>query len=90
MRILVTGANGFIGEASFRKVNVEGTDNLIQAAHANGVRRFVLCSTAGIYGRRVMIHVSDAVEAFLRAQPADANGSPRPGSGEWDTTPSRT
>lgn len=40
-------------EEHFRRVNVEGTANLLQAARVNGVRRFVLCSTAGIYGRRV-------------------------------------
>jgi nucleoside-diphosphate-sugar epimerase len=37
----------------FRRVNVAGTANLLSAAHACGVKRFVLCSTAGIYGQRV-------------------------------------
>lgn len=35
----------------FRRVNVEATARLLEAAHKKGVRRFVLCSTAGIYGR---------------------------------------
>lgn len=37
----------------FIRVNVDGTRNLMQAAAAQGVRRFVFCSTAGIYGSRV-------------------------------------
>jgi dihydroflavonol-4-reductase len=43
------------GEAEdhFHRVNVEGTAKLMAAAHAHGVKRFVLCSTAGIYGSRV-------------------------------------
>jgi len=40
-------------EAHFHRVNVEGTAKLMAAAHAHGVKRFVLCSTAGIYGSRV-------------------------------------
>jgi nucleoside-diphosphate-sugar epimerase len=42
-----------VDEAYFHRVNVEGTANLVSAAHAAGVRRLVHCSTAGIYGRRV-------------------------------------
>jgi nucleoside-diphosphate-sugar epimerase len=41
------------GEEHFHRVNVEGTARLMEVAHAQGVKRFVLCSTAGIYGRRV-------------------------------------
>jgi nucleoside-diphosphate-sugar epimerase len=40
-------------ESHFHRVNVEGTAKLMAAAHAHGVKRFVLCSTAGIYGSRV-------------------------------------
>jgi nucleoside-diphosphate-sugar epimerase len=40
-----------IDEDYFRRVNVAGTANLLAAA--KGVKRFVLCSTAGIYGQRV-------------------------------------
>ena len=40
-------------EDHFHRVNVEGTAKLMAAAHAQGVKRFVLCSTAGIYGSRV-------------------------------------
>ncbi len=40
-------------EDYFQRVNVEGTANLLAAASAAGVKRFVLCSTAGIYGQRV-------------------------------------
>jgi nucleoside-diphosphate-sugar epimerase len=42
-----------IDEEYFRRVNVAGTATLLRAAHAYGVKRFVLCSTAGIYGQRV-------------------------------------
>jgi dihydroflavonol-4-reductase len=44
---------GGVGEDYFRRVNVAGTANLLEAARARGVKRFVLCSTAGIYGQRV-------------------------------------
>jgi nucleoside-diphosphate-sugar epimerase len=40
-------------ESHFHRVNVEGTARLMSAAHAQGVKRFVFCSTAGIYGSRV-------------------------------------
>lgn len=35
----------------FERVNVRGTASLIDAAARQGVKRFVFCSTAGIYGR---------------------------------------
>ncbi len=37
----------------FIRVNVDGTRNVMEAAAEQGVRRFVFCSTAGIYGSRV-------------------------------------
>ena len=37
----------------FMRVNVDGTRNVMEAAAEKGVRRFVYCSTAGIYGSRV-------------------------------------
>src|SRR5690606_3752821 len=37
----------------FDRINGEGTANVVRAASAHGVKRFVHCSTAGIYGRRV-------------------------------------
>lgn len=40
-------------ESHFHRVNVDGTANLMAAAGKAGVKRFVLCSTAGIYGRSV-------------------------------------
>ncbi len=36
----------------FERVNLEGTRHLLEAAAAGGVRRFVYCSTIGIYGHR--------------------------------------
>jgi len=44
---------GGVDEDYFRRVNVQGTTNLLEAAESRGVKRFVLCSTAGIYGQRV-------------------------------------
>jgi dihydroflavonol-4-reductase len=40
-------------KAFFDRMNVEGTVNVLNAAGAAGVRRFVHCSTAGIHGQRV-------------------------------------
>jgi nucleoside-diphosphate-sugar epimerase len=40
-------------EGYFRRMNVEGTANVARAAVAAGVKRFVHCGTAGIYGQRV-------------------------------------
>src|SRR5688572_13271893 len=40
-------------EAYFARMNVDGTANVAKAAVENGVRRFVHCGTAGIYGQRV-------------------------------------
>jgi nucleoside-diphosphate-sugar epimerase len=37
----------------FLSVNVTGTRNAVEVAAEQGVRRFVFCSTAGIYGSRV-------------------------------------
>lgn len=40
-------------EADFQRINVEGTERVLRAAAAAGVRRFILCSTAGIYGQQL-------------------------------------
>ena len=40
-------------ECYFERMNVEGTSNVARAAAAAGVKRFVQCGTAGIYGQRV-------------------------------------
>lgn len=37
----------------FHRINVQGAANVARAAAERGVRRFVHCSTAGIYGQRV-------------------------------------
>lgn len=39
-------------ETFFERMNVEGTRNVLEAAAAARVRRFVHCSTAGIHGQR--------------------------------------
>jgi len=41
-------------DSDYRATNVDGTINLLDAAHRAGVRRFVHCSTVGVLG-----HVSD-------------------------------
>jgi nucleoside-diphosphate-sugar epimerase len=40
-------------ESYFDCVNVDGTRQMLRESAAHGVRRFVHCSTAGIYGQRV-------------------------------------
>lgn len=40
-------------EAYFARMNVEGTANVAKAAADRGIKRFVHCGTAGIYGQRV-------------------------------------
>lgn len=40
-------------EEFFDRMNIEGTSNVLNAAKAAGVKRFVHCSTAGIHGQRV-------------------------------------
>lgn len=40
-------------EAYFARMNVDGTANVAKAAVAQGVKRFIHCGTAGIYGQRV-------------------------------------
>src|SRR5215216_1887620 len=42
-----------VSDEYFIRLNVQGTTNVLKAAAEAGVRRFVLCSTAGIYGQRV-------------------------------------
>ena len=37
-------------DATYRAINVGGTENLLCAAEASGVRRFVHCSTGGVHG----------------------------------------
>lgn len=38
-------------EEDFQRINVRGTHAVLEAAAKHNVRRFVLCSTAGIYGQ---------------------------------------
>ena len=38
------------GEAAFRRVNVDAVSDLVRQAKTSGVRRFVHCSTVGVYG----------------------------------------
>lgn len=52
-------------EEFFHRANVEGMLAVLEAAARRGVRRFVLCSTAGIYGQRI-------------AGVADERAAPRP------------
>lgn len=49
----------------FHRVNVEGTADFMAAAHAAGVKRFVFCSTAGIYGKQV----SGVIDESRQPQP---------------------
>lgn len=49
-----------VTEDYFLAVNVAGARNAVEAAAGQGVRRFVFCSTAGIYGSRVPGIVDEA------------------------------
>jgi nucleoside-diphosphate-sugar epimerase len=42
-----------VEDEHFERINVEGTASVVKAAVGQGVKRFVHCSTAGIYGQRV-------------------------------------
>jgi len=39
---------------AYRRVNVDATVNLLEAARASGARRFVHCSSIGVYGHQVI------------------------------------
>lgn len=49
---LATSYDVTLSAAARRAVNVRGTQQLLQAAHAAGVRRVVLCTSADVYGVR--------------------------------------
>jgi nucleoside-diphosphate-sugar epimerase len=46
----------------FRRHNVDGTVNTLEAAANAGVRRFIHCSTAGIYGRELKGTTDESAE----------------------------
>jgi nucleoside-diphosphate-sugar epimerase len=52
-----------VDDEYFQRLNVQGTANVLEAAAKAGVRRFVLCSTAGIYGQRVSGVVDETTTA---------------------------
>ena len=60
----------------YQKVNIEGTLNLLEAARAHGVRRFVFASSSSVYGARVAENGSDRVVAFREDDPAIRPASP--------------
>ena len=39
------------GDDDFIRINADGTERVLSAGAKHGVRRFVLCSTAGVYGQ---------------------------------------
>jgi UDP-glucuronate 4-epimerase len=55
----------------YQKVNVEGTLNLLEAARANGVQRFVFASSSSVYGARDLSEVP-----FREDDPAIRPASP--------------
>ena len=57
-----------VSDDYFFEVNVNGTRNAMEAASERGVRRFVYCSTAGIYGSQV----PGVVDESAHVNPANA------------------
>lgn len=49
-----------VGEDYFRRINVEGTRNILEAAAEGGVARFVHGSTIGVYGSAVTGELSES------------------------------
>jgi dihydroflavonol-4-reductase len=52
-----------VDDEHFRRVNVDGVLNVLKGAAAGGVRRFVLCSTAGIYGQQIRTVIDESMPA---------------------------
>lgn len=52
-----------VDDEYFRRLNVDGTVNVVEAAARAGVRRFVHCGTAGIYGQRIEGTIDESFEA---------------------------
>jgi dihydroflavonol-4-reductase len=52
-----------VDDEHFRRVNVDGVVNVLKGAAASGVRRFVLCSTAGIYGQQIRTVIDESMPA---------------------------
>src|SRR5688572_9754562 len=50
-------------DGDFRRINVTGTAEVLRAAAGAHVRRFVLCSTAGVYGRQIAGVADESAEA---------------------------
>jgi dihydroflavonol-4-reductase len=50
--LAVAMREGGKSDAFFESINLDGTRQLLEAATAQGVERFVYCSTIGIYGHR--------------------------------------
>ena len=50
--LAVAMREGAKSDEFFESVNLDGTRRLLEASSAEGVRRFVYCSTIGIYGHR--------------------------------------
>lgn len=58
---------GIVSDAEFERVNVAGTEAVIEAARAAGIRRIVFTSTTALYGRAVAaVWLDEDVEPIPR------------------------
>jgi len=59
--------------ALYQRVNVEGTVNILEAARANGVRKFVLASSSSVYGVNSKVPFSESDPIFTPISPYAAS-----------------
>jgi UDP-glucuronate 4-epimerase len=59
--------------ALYQRVNVEGTVNLLEAARAAGVRKFVLASSSSVYGVNAKVPFSESDPIFQAISPYAAS-----------------
>lgn len=50
LHLAAVRGSGRAGARDYRRVNVEATETLLEAASRHGVRRFVFCSSVGVHG----------------------------------------
>ncbi len=59
--------------ALYQRVNVEGTVNVLEAAHLNGVRKVVIASSSSVYGVNAKVPFSESDTIFKAISPYAAS-----------------